>query len=86
MEPNYQFEAEKGDLYTSKNYEFRKMADQLYKKHGVINKKEYDVVLWMGCNLPQSSTLRDGLFKHLKGIQKLENSKKRDNLQNKLEL
>ncbi len=86
MDPNYNFENEVSNQYNLKNYEFRYMAKELLSKHKVIDKKEYDIIMWIGCNMSSSSIVRDLLFKGLKGIQKLENSKKINNFQNKLKL
>jgi hypothetical protein len=65
IEPNHNFENEIQDQYDYRNYEFRKLLDSLLTKHKVISQKEYDVTMWIGCNLPTSSLLRDCLLQDL---------------------
>ena len=86
MEPNYNFENEISEQYNVKNYEFRTVAQNLLNKHKTINQKEYDVILWIGCNLPTSSIVRDTLFKALHQKNVHLNYKAQNNLQLKINL
>lgn len=84
MHPNYDFENELPQQWGIKNYEFRIMADELLKKYKVISKKEYDIIMWVGCNLNSSSIVKEALFDSLKKkqltLKLLENNNNQLNL------
>lgn len=80
MEPNYNFENENGNQWDYKNYEFRTIANNLYHKFKEISKKEYDLIIWVGCNLPTKSIIRESMLKSLsEKVLFLERIKKVDN-------
>jgi hypothetical protein len=88
IEPNKNFENELPELYGIRNYQFKKLLDELFNKYKVISKREYDVSMWIGCNLPVSSLVRVSLFEQLTREKlKLNNSELfKGSEQSKLEL
>lgn len=86
MHPNYNFDNEISEQYNIKNYQFRTMAANLLNKYKVIKQKEYDIIMWMGCNLPTSSVVREVVFSNLKKVESELKLKELNNLQIKMEL
>jgi len=81
MEPNYRFENEISEQYQLRNFDFRDHLRVLLVKYISITQKEYDVLMWIGCNLPYSSPVRKHTIKSIKEMLIVQKNIEKGNLQ-----
>jgi len=86
IEPNKNFESEHQELWNSKHYENRALAKLLYVKKKLITKIEYDIVLWVICNLSKKSEVRKGVIANLYYLKSIAELKEIKEQQQQLEL
>ncbi len=86
MHPNYNFENEITEQYQLKNFDFRGKLHELLIQYLSITKKEHDVLMWIGCNLPYSSPVRKATLKSIETMVAVERNQERLNFQTMMEL
>lgn len=64
--PNHNFENEIEEQFNIRNNEFYEIANLLLTKKKLINQKEFDVIMWIACNLTKDSVVRKEALKGLR--------------------